>query len=308
MFFSRNTALSFQTSVLHLGPSGQRGHWEGEPPRPGAPHPCTPGPPQCCCCLAGLPGSGPLWAPQGRDLSRLPLPQPDTYPAETGSRWEGAESQPLPPEMPAAHETGIYRGTGDDPVSIQRALRQLPWSRHTACGNLALQPGSTPRAPAVKAPSPNRWAAREFPVDRLDRWLALGFHTDREDGLEIAYERGLTVGRAGGPPLQQALDPCPPRSLPPPGSPGRVWREEMQPALTALWTREGPRPWRLPRAQSCTPLSGHKGAALSQLPTRCQGCTGHGQRATPQPTTGPWIPSQESNGQRPEVANKGPLR
>nr|XP_025118267.1 proline-rich protein 2-like [Bubalus bubalis] len=174
----------------------------------------TPDPRPCCCCLAGLPGSGPLWAPQGRDLSRLPLPQPDTYPAETGNR---------------------------------------------------------------------------------------------EDGLEIAYERGLTVGRAGGPPLQQALDPCPPRSLPPPGSPGGVWCEEMQPALT-LWTREGPRPWRLPRAQSCMPLSGHKGAALSQLPTRCQGCTGHGQRATPQPTTGPWIPSQESNGQRPEVANKGPLR
>lgn len=107
-----------------------------------------------------------------------PCPQPDTCPAETGSRWEGAESQPLPPEMPAAHETGIYGGTDDEPVSIQRALRQLPWSRRTACGNLALQPGSTPRAPAVKATGPNRWAAREFPVDRLDRWLAFGFHTD----------------------------------------------------------------------------------------------------------------------------------
>ena len=35
------------------------------------------------------------------------------------------------------------------------------WPRHAACGTLVPRPGIEPRPKAVKAPSPNHWAARE---------------------------------------------------------------------------------------------------------------------------------------------------
>ena len=37
------------------------------------------------------------------------------------------------------------------------------WPRPAACGILVPQPGIEPRPSAVKARSPNRWTAREFP-------------------------------------------------------------------------------------------------------------------------------------------------
>ena len=37
------------------------------------------------------------------------------------------------------------------------------WPCRIACGILVPQPGIEPGAPAVRAPSPNHWTAREFP-------------------------------------------------------------------------------------------------------------------------------------------------
>lgn len=85
MFFSRNTALSYQTSVLHLGPSRQHGHWEDEPPRPGVPDspsplhtwpppvPLLPGRPARLWPAVGTTGAGPV--PSAPAPSLTPVPQ-----------------------------------------------------------------------------------------------------------------------------------------------------------------------------------------------------------------------------------------
>lgn len=131
----------------------------------------------------------------------------------------------------------------------------------------------------MKAPSPTRWAAREFPVDRLVRWLTFGFHTDRE---KTAWQ--------------------------PPKSGDSLWGGEMQPALAALWTPAGARPWRLPMGPVLHALLWPQGGSLQ--PAAHPGPKGarvavSAPLLSPQPARGS---PQESKGQTPWVANKGPHR